>query len=405
MPMTDSDVKALQPKKRKYSITSGHGLLVHVYPNGSKYFIWEYKFVGERNTYHIGRYGNVSEGLWSLKKAREEKFRLDTLRKQGHDPQLLKKTEKQEIKDTGTYTFEKVASEWLGSRKGRSADATIEDYRNKLENQILPTFAKLSIKRITRPECIAFMRSHEKRAPEQARKLLMVMRMVFEYAIDMDWMEDSNPARSSKNTTTNHSSKSLPSLKDWNLVPPFLVAVTENKCRGEYQTNIAVKLAALTFVRASSLVSARWVDIDFDNKLWTIPADKMKGKREHITPMSDPVIELFMKLKQINGDEEYCFYSPRGKKYPYLNPSSPNHHIKNLGGEFEGKLVTHGLRAMAMTHGREKLKYDFEVIDLQLGHLRRDKIRKAYDRTSFIKERTDFMDDWAELLLENGLQV
>ena len=74
--------------------------------------------------------------------------------------------EKQEIKDTGTYTFEKVANEWLGSRKGRSAEATIEDHRNKLDNQILPTFAKLPIKGITRPECIAFMRSHEKRALE-----------------------------------------------------------------------------------------------------------------------------------------------------------------------------------------------------------------------------------------------
>ena len=407
MAMVESDVRALQPKEKKYVKSTGQGLLVEVHPQGYKYFIWQYQYppvkTGKRNTYHIGKYGKESEGLWSLKRAREEKMRLDVLRKQGHDPQLLKSTEKRDISDTATYTFRKVADEWLGSRMEKLSKFTIEDYRNKLDNQILPKFGNLSVRNISRSECVNFMKSHSDRAPEQARKLLMVMRQVFDYAIDMDWLEDNNPARTSKNTSTGHRSTPLPALEQWKDVPPFLVALSENKCGGEYQTVIAVKLSALLFLRASSLVSTKWSDISWKNKMLTTPAERMKSKREHLTPLSDSAIELFRKLEMINGNEEYCFYSPRGKKYPHLNPSSPNHHIKNLG--FEGKHTTHGFRAMALTHGQERLKTPFHIIDLQLAHIKGDKIRQAYDRAQYMKERIKFMDEWSNLLVENGLEV
>ncbi len=406
-PMTETEVRGLSPKKNTYAVSTGYGIRVHVKPNGSKYLTWEYQFppvkTGERRYYYFGSYGKESEGLWSLKKAREEKFRLDVLRKQGQDPDLLKSTDKKEIEKTATYTFRRVADEWLGSRKSLLSPFTIEDYKNKLDNQILPVFGNISIRKITRHECVNFKKSHSARAPEQARKLLMVMKQVFEYAIDMDWMEDNNPARESKNTQTGHKSKPLPSLEDWKDVPPFLVALSENKCGGEYTTVIAVKLAALCFLRASSLVSTKWSDIDWKKKLLTTPYDRMKTKKEHLTPLSDAAIELFRKLEAINGHEEYCFFSPRGKKYPYLNPSSPNHHIKNLG--YEGKMTTHGFRSMAMTHGQEVLKTEFHIIDLQLAHIKGDKIRQAYDRAQFMPERIEFMDGWSKLLIENGLEV
>ena len=406
-PMTETEVRGLSPKKNTYAVSTGYGIRVHVKPNGSKYLTWEYQFppvkTGERRYYYFGSYGKESEGLWSLKKVREEKYRLDALRKQGQDPDLLKSTDKKEIEQTATYTFRRVADEWLGSRKSMLSPFTIEDYKNKLDNQILPVFGNISIRKITRHECVNFKKSHSARAPEQARKLLMVMKQVFEYAIDMDWMEDNNPARESKNTQTGHKSKPLPSLEDWKDVPPFLVALSENKCGGEYTTVIAVKLAALCFLRASSLVSTKWSDIDWKKKLLTTPYDRMKAKKEHLTPLSDAAIELFRKLEAINGHEEYCFFSPRGKKYPYLNPSSPNHHIKNLG--YEGKMTTHGFRSMAMTHGQEVLKTEFHIIDLQLAHIKGDKIRQAYDRAQFMPERIEFMDGWSKLLIENGLEV
>ena len=412
MPMLDSDIRKLQPAKTKYVRSAGEGVLVEVHPQGYKYFKWEYKFPpgknGKRKTYHLGRFGKDSEGLWSRRRAIDEKRRLDILRKDGHDPQLLKSTEKKDIEGSGSYTFRKVADEWIGSQSSKLSESTIRDYRNKLDNQILPKFGNYLIKNITRSECISFWKSHvdRDRAP-QANKLLMVMRLVFGYAIDHEWIEDSNPARSSKATQSGHKSTPQPSLEDWDEVPPFLVALSENKCGGDMETVAAVKLAALTFVRASTLVSAKWSDIDWDKKIWTIPDYDMKGRsntgKDHLTPMSTPVVDLLRKLQSINGDHDYVFFSQRGKKHPYLNPSSPNHHITNLG--YKGRLVTHGFRAMVMTHAQEILKVPFHIIDLQLGHIKGDKVRQAYDRAQFLSERTDLMDRWGDLLLENGLRV
>ncbi len=414
--MTDSDLRSLEIKEKKYKKSTGEGLLVLVYPNGSKYFVWEYQFPpvkdGKRKTYHIGKYGK-NDGEWSLAAARDEKRRLDAERKKGNDPQLLKSTHKESIVSGAEHTFGKVATEWMGMQTALLAKTTVNEYRNMLDYEILPVFENRPIISITREECLKIHEGKVRKGKkERARKILMTMKLVFDYAMDKfqdkSWIMKINPARASKLTRTGHKAKPLPSLTtDWNKVKDFLVAVTENKCRGEYVTNIAVKVGALTFLRATSLVSPRWSDIDFDKKMWTVPDYAMKGRentgKHHLVPMSPPLIELFEKLKALNGDEEYCFYSARGKTTPYINSSSPNHHIKNLG--YEGKMTTHGFRSMAMTYGMEKLGFSYEIIDLQLGHIKGDKIRQAYDRAQFIDERIDFMNKWSELLIKSGLGV
>ena len=178
MPLLDSDIRKLQPANTKYVKSAGEGLLVEVHPQGYKYFVWQYTFPpgknGKRTTYHIGRYGKDNEGLWSRRRAIDEKRRLDILRKDGHDPQLLKSTEKREIQGFGTYTFRKVADEWMGSISNKLSQSTIRDYRNKLDNQILPKFGNYLIKSISRSDCLSFWRSNvdRGRAP-QADKLLM----------------------------------------------------------------------------------------------------------------------------------------------------------------------------------------------------------------------------------------
>ena len=409
--MTESDVKALPLKEAKYVKSTGQGLLVEIHPNGSKYWIWQYLFPpsrkGKRESIHLGTFCNASGVVMPLKAAREEKNRLDVLRKEGRNPNLEKSKDKEEVTGIGSMTFEEIAWEWFGIYSTKKRPTTSADVKLKLKNQIIPKFGKYPIKQISRQECIKFLQSNVSRGkPEQGRKLLGVMRQVFNYAIDIYGLyssSDENPARSSENTRTGHVSKPRPSLTDWKDVPPFLVALSENKCGGEFQVNISVKLAALVFLRASSLVSIKWSDIDWKNKIMTTPAEFMKGKREHLTPLSSSALELLRKLEAINGDEEWVFYSPRGKKYSYITPSTPNHHITHLG--YQGRMCLHGFRAMATTLGREKLNYPLEIIRLQLAHMDKDKIIAAYDRSSFMKERTKFMNAWSELLLENGLEI
>ena len=100
MSLSDSGLKALVPRDKKYRVSVGDALYTIVYPNGGKYFVWRYRFPptrkGQRRDYQIGPYGK-GVGKWSLKQAKDEVIRLDQLRKAGEDPRLLKSEAKREV--------------------------------------------------------------------------------------------------------------------------------------------------------------------------------------------------------------------------------------------------------------------------------------------------------------------
>tara|TARA_B100000131_G_C18111853_1_gene609888 strand:- start:19 stop:1287 length:1269 start_codon:yes stop_codon:yes gene_type:complete len=422
MPLSDSEVRSLKPKDKVYRRSVGESLYIEVHPEkikkdgskggGYKYWVWFYTFPpgrdGRKSWYQIGIYGKRSQGLMTLTEARDTKRRLDKLRREGEDPRALKSADKKGIQVSGAHTFMRVADEWFGSNRGIWTATTTNDYRNKLDNQILPVFGNQLIKSITRQQCIAYKKSHEDRgAKSHADKLFGVMRGIFEYAIDMEYIPDSNPCRSSRQTQSGHKTTGLPSLENWEEVPPFLKDLSENKCGGEFTTNNAVKVLLLTFQRSETILGGEWSEIDWDKKMWTIPADRMKGRKgtghDHLIPMSYPLIDVLQRQQALTGSSPYIFESARGKKTPYLVSESPNKHLKALG--YHKRLVVHGFRSMAATHGQEILGIPYEYISLQLGHIKKDKIEKAYNRAKFIKQRTELMRKWGDLLVENGLQV
>ena len=117
MALTDSGLKALLPKEKKYRVSVGDALYVLVYPNGGKYFVWKYRFPpnrsGQFRDYQIGPYGK-GPGKWTLKQAKDEVIRLDQLRKAGEDPRLLKSESKKElIKQATTPSLIKAAEGFL----------------------------------------------------------------------------------------------------------------------------------------------------------------------------------------------------------------------------------------------------------------------------------------------------
>jgi integrase len=408
MPFTDSNLRALQPQSKKYRVSVGESLFVEVYPKSGRYFVWRHRFPpgkeGKLRDYQIGPYGK-GPGQWTLKEAREERARLDVLRRQGEDPRALKEEQRQTIQRTGSVTFQKAAEEWLASTSSKLAATTLKDYKNKLQNQILPVFGKRSIKAITRSECLDFKRTIEARgALNQSDKVFGVLRQVFSYAIDHEWIPDPNPARSSRHAHSGHVTQSHPSL-DWNDVPGFLADLTSNKGNGDLIALASVKVLLLTFMRVGAVVPGEWSEIDWNQRIWTIPARRMKGRdatrQEHLIPLSQPLIDVLEFLKPITGHSPYIFQSPRGKGTDHIALETPNHLIKRMG--YQGKFVAHGVRHMALTYGQDILKTPFHVIDLQMGHKPPGKVRQAYDKAQFLDERIVFMNRWGDLLLENGL--
>ena len=139
MPFTDSDLRALKPQVKQFRVATGNGLFVVVYPSGSKYFVWGYRFPpgrgGEQRWRHIGAYGRGS-GQWTLKAARDEKDRLDLMRKEVQDPRAVKADAKRAAeKQAVVPNLQAVAEDYL--ERSRNRQSTVNDYRNKLFKQVL----------------------------------------------------------------------------------------------------------------------------------------------------------------------------------------------------------------------------------------------------------------------------
>ena len=162
-----------------------------------------------------------------------------------------------------------------------------------------------------------------------------------------------------------------------------------------------MKVLALTFSRVGSLVPTKWEEIDLKKDLWTIPGERMKMGKDHFTPLTDPIKEVFDTLRSLNGDKEYVFFSPRGRVKPHICRDSPNHHLASLG--YKGMTTAHGFRHLALTACQEVLKVDHEIIQRQMAHSFGDKIRGYYDKSQMMKERREFMVAWSDALVEQGL--
>ena len=409
MPFTDSDLRALAPKDKRYRVAAGDSIYIDVYPGGGKYFVWKYRFPpgtkGQQRWYQIGPYGR-GVGEWTLKKARDEKARLDLLRKQGEDPRALKADAKREFdKQAAVPTLEKVAEEFLTNSRNRAS--TVKDYRNMLFNQVLPVLGHQSpVNRFEwsnggRQKVLDLKRNIQARGSlYQSDKCLMVMRSMFGYAIDMGWMAVPNPALGSKGARSKHEPKHHPTL-EWEQLPQFFEDLERNDPKGNFVVVSAVKMLFLTFLRVSSLSGLRWEEIDYKKGLWIIPAERMKTKQDHKIPLTNQIKEVLEKLHEVTGNEEYAFHTGMGKKYPHMDPSSINNHLIRLG--YKGILTGHGVRAIPLTAGQEVLNFSPDVIQRQMAHAIGDKVRQAYDRAQFMKERKKFMISWCDALVEQGL--
>ena len=242
MPFTDSDLRALEPREKKYRVATGDGLFIEVHPHGGKYFVWKYRYPpgrgGHQRWHEIGPYDKGS-GKWSLKAARDERDRLDQLRKAGDDPRVLKADAKREVeKKAKVPSLQEVAEDYLNRSRNRSS--TVNDYRKMLFNQVLPVLGHHSpVNRFEwysggRQKVLDLKKGIEARGSlYQSDKCLMVMRSMFEHAIDCGWMQPPNPAFGSKGAKPSHVAKHNPTL-EWHEVPQLMEDLESERKFGSF---------------------------------------------------------------------------------------------------------------------------------------------------------------------------
>ncbi len=387
--LTALQIKNAKSKDKDYKLFDGEGMFLLVKSNGNRHWRLKYRFLGKEKLLAIGPYPLVS-----LQEAREAKIKAKKLLADGVDPVASKSEEKAEAVRNVQNTFQSVALEWYENRKHIWKERYAKDVLKRLEEDLFPYIGKRPIKEITQPELLEVVRKIENRgAIDLAKRQLQKSGEIFRYAI--------STGKAKVDITYNMHEALKPSKKshfaaiDVSELPEFLDAVESNKARLYRNTQNALKLMLLTFVRTNELINARWEEIDFDKAEWIIPAERMKMDKSHIVPLSKQAIKILKDQKEIAEPWPLVFPSSV-KPQKSISNNTILGAIKRLG--FQGRMTGHGFRALAMSAIKQELHYRHEVVDRQLAHVPKSKVDRAYDRAKFLNERKVMMQDWADYI-------
>lgn len=389
MTLTNTQCLNAKPQGKAYKLTDGLGLYLEVMPSGSKYWRWQYRINGKRPRLSLGTYPDVS-----LKDVREKRSEYRQLLQDGIDPAFHKRQEKLKRNLQLGTSFESIAREWHEVNLDRWKPKTADAIMVRLEKDIFPSIGSAPLTDLTPADILATIRIVEKRgAKELARKSLQYVGRVFRYAMVTN-RTDRNPAHGLTEALQAKKEEHYRAL-EYSELPDFIFALKTNPARLYPYTLMATELLLLTFARTGELIGATWDELDLKAARWRISGDRMKMGKDHIVPLSRQALKLFEKLYEIAPNAKYVFphYSDPRK---HMSNGTILKAIRLLG--FKDKTTGHGFRALAMTSIKEELGYRHEVIDRQLAHQPHSKVDRAYDRAQFLDERTQMMQEWADLV-------
>jgi len=202
----------------------------------------------------------------------------------------------------------------------------------------------------------------------------------------------------------------MPAITDPGRVGELLRAIHDYP--GMAVTRAALKLAPLVFVRPGELRKAEWAEFDLDASEWRIPPARMKGTKQqkesgvaHVVPLPRQAVEMLRELHPLTGHGRYLFPSLRTGERP-MSDAAVLAALRRMGFP-KDEMSGHGFRAMARTMLAEQLGTDEAVIEAQLAHAVKDTLGRAYNRTEFVKQRREMLQQWADYLdtLREGAEV
>lgn len=384
--LTDIIAKNAKPKEKIFRLFDEKGLYLEINPKGGKYWRFKYRFDGKENRLALGVYPEVS-----LKEAREKR---DAIRKQvsnGINPAQEKKLIKLTRLINAENSLENVAREWHEKQKQRYTAKHSKTVLKRLEADIFPLLGSRPINQITAAELLLTVQKIEKRgAIDLAHRALQTAGQIWRYAIataraERDISADLRGALTVRKKV-NHAN-----LKEDEL-PEFLRKLAHYD--GELQTRLALGMLVLTFVRTSELRGARWEEINFETREWHIPAERMKMREKHIVPLSKQVIELLQQVRRLHNNPDFVFPSHITPHKP-ISENTLIFAIYRMG--YHSKATAHGFRATASTILNEK-NFRADVIEKQLAHGERNKVRASYNHAQYLPERKEMMQWWADHL-------
>ncbi|WP_159227040.1 integrase domain-containing protein [Pantoea sp. 18059] len=390
-PLTNTEVLRSKATDKDITLHDGDGLFMVVKTTGKK--LWRFRYqrpaTKQRTMIGIGAFP-----AFSLADARRLRANYLSLLANGIDPQTQAEqiTEQQQI--ALDSIFSTVAANWFTLKQASVTPDYAKDIWRSLEKDVFPAIGELPVQEIKARKLVEALEPIKARgALETVRRLVQRINEIMIYAVNTGLI-DANPASGIGMAFEKPKKQNMPTLRPEELPKLMHSLVMSNLT---VPTRCLIEWQLLTLVRPSEASGSRWAEIDLDAKLWTIPAERMKAKREHIVPLSPQALSILEVMKPISAHREHIFPSRNDPKQP-MNSQTANAALKRIG--YGGKLVAHGLRSIASTALNEQ-GFNADVIESALAHTDKNEVRRAYNRSTYLKKRIDLMDWWGKKVYSN----
>lgn len=384
-PLTNTEVLRAKALEKDLTLHDGDGLFLIVKTSGKK--LWRFRYqrpaTKQRTMMGLGAFPALS-----LADARGLRADYLALLANGIDPQIQAEVAEEQQQIALDSFFSTVAANWFKLKSKSVTPDYAKDIWRSLEKDVFPAIGEIPVQQIKARILVEALEPIKARgALETVRRLVQRINEIMIYAVNTGLI-DANPASGIGMAFEKPKKQNMPTLRPEELPKLMRSLIMSNL---SVPTRCLIEWQLLTLVRPSEASGARWAEIDLDAKLWTIPAERMKAKREHIIPLSIAALDILDVMRPISAHREHIFPSRNDPKMS-MNSQTANAALKRIG--YGGKLVAHGLRSIASTALNEH-GFNADVIEAALAHCDKNEVRRAYNRSTYLSQRKDLMDWWA----------
>ena len=400
MSLTDAKIRTLKPSDKPFKVSDSHGLYLLVKPGGSRHWYLKYRINGKESRIALGAYPAVS-----LSDARQQREGVRKMLALNINPVQQRAAERGSR--TPEKVFKNVALAWHKSNRKWSQN-TADRLRASLNNHIFPVIGNLPVSELKPRHFIDLLKGiEEKGLLEVASRTRQHLSNIMRHAVHQELI-DTNPAANLGGVTTPPVRRHYPAPPLERL--PELLERIGAYHQGRELTRHAVLLMLHVFIRSSELRFARWSEIDFTNRVWTIPATRepiigvrysgrgAKMRMPHIVPLSEQSIAILKQIKDITGNNELIF---PGDHNPYkpMCENTVNKALRVMGYDTKKDICGHGFRAMACSALMESGLWAKDAVERQMSHQERNTVRMAYiHKAEHLEARKAMMQWWSDYL-------
>ncbi|MCF9446160.1 integrase arm-type DNA-binding domain-containing protein [Vibrio parahaemolyticus] len=397
--LTELKIKSAKAKEKEYSLADGDGLHLRISSKGTKIWIFNYThpISKKRKNISLGKYPIVT-----LQKARICAHKARSLLAEGIDPKSHRDNELIKKQIERSNSFQTVSSKWLEVKKSSITENSAKDIWRSLELHVFPSIGTLPISELTAPLVIEHLRPLEKIGKlETLRRLCGRINEVMTFGVNCGYCQ-SNPLANIKSAYKPPKSTPMRSVAPSEL---HYVMRKMSKANMHLLTRCAFEFQLHTLLRPVEVARAEWSEIDFESRIWTIDAEKMKKRRPHRVPLSEPSIRILTQVREITlSNSTYVFphFTDREK---HMSSQTVNSAIKNAG--LKGILVSHGLRSIGSTFLNDPndlnvSRFEPDIIEVVLSHISETNVRSIYNRADYVERRREIMEYWSQFIIDSS---